>query len=50
MDLSGLVNSFTNALASGLGTFLVLRAGGWFFDGQRPGKRLEQKSKVEDKK
>ena len=47
MNLTGLFNSFCNALASGLGTFLALRAGGWFFDGQQPSKRLE-KSKIED--
>jgi hypothetical protein len=45
MNFTGLFNSFANALASGLGTFLALRAGGWFFDG-----RKNIKQKVEDKK
>jgi hypothetical protein len=35
MNLTGLFNSFCNALASGLGTFLALRAGGWVLDGRK---------------
>jgi hypothetical protein len=50
MNLTGLFNSFINAMASGAGTFFALRLGGWFLDGQRPGKRLENKIKVDDKK
>jgi hypothetical protein len=36
MDLKGLFNAFLTAVASGLGTFLAIRAGGWFFDGRKP--------------
>ena len=50
MNLTELFNSFLNAAASGAGTFFALRLGGWFLDGQKPGKRLENKTKVEDKK
>jgi len=49
VNLTGLFNSFINALASGLGTFLALRAGGFLLDGQKPAKRLENKIKEDGK-
>ena len=49
MNLTELFNSFVNAAASGAGTFAALRLGGFLLDGQKPGKRLENKN-IEDKK
>jgi len=43
MTLSGLLGQFISAVASGLGTFLAIRCGSWFFEGRKSAKKSETK-------